>query len=295
LTRNYLAHLTGINALRPVQQPYEPPSASNLDKWKLAMDWTQLETLEIAEANPRFLDKMAGELPALKSLKLGKGWVDDGRELANKTIHFLEESPPLSMLSLHGYTYSVNWTGVLRRFGATLKALEIREWESSDPSWPRPVLSSTQLEQINGICPLLEDLSLDVDRSGAFPNEILDTLAKFENVQKLQLWFDLGIDQHQHESFYYEPIGSRNTDDNAYRQPLMNLTSAHSLFAHFRAQKKGTELQQLILYVGDWGRDYGGGMRFQGWGEGLEEKYQCSVLNGDGQRKSEGEAWCTIE
>lgn len=49
------------------------------------MDWTKLETLEIADANPSFLDKLTGQLPALKSLKLGKGWTKDEKELGNRT------------------------------------------------------------------------------------------------------------------------------------------------------------------------------------------------------------------
>ena len=46
------------------------------------------------------------------------------------------------------------------------------------------------------------------------------------------------------------------------------------------------------MYVGDWGRAYGGGLRMPVWGGGLGEKYTCSVLGCDGQRRPEGEAWC---
>lgn len=294
-TRDYLADLTGISGLRPSQQPLEPPSASNLDKWKLAMDWTQLENLEIADINPRFLEKMTGDIPALKTLKLRKRWADTGEELAKKTTYFLERSPPLSMLSLHGYTGLVNWKSLLPRFSNSLKALEIREWESSDPSRPRPVLSYTQLEQIKEICPFLEEISLDINRNGTWPHQILGSLAKFENVQKLELWFELGVDLHQHESFYYEPSNTRNTSDEAYRQPLISKTAALDLFRQLRSQKHGRELQELVLYVGDWGRDYGGGMRFQGWGEGLEAKFTCSILHDGGQRNAEGVIWCGEE
>ncbi len=98
------------------------------------MDSTKLETLEIADANPRFLDKMTGQLPALKSLKLGKGWTSDEKELGKRTVQFLEEAPSLSRLSLHGYTGALNWTHILPRFGDSLEALELRGWESSGPS-----------------------------------------------------------------------------------------------------------------------------------------------------------------
>ena len=153
-----------------------------------------------------------------------------------------------------------------------------------------------QLQRIKADCPLLEDLSVRVNRNGTWPYDVLNTLATFENVRTLQLWLELGVDQHQGEEPYYELSSYGTTGDDAYRQPGVNSSSALGLFHHLRAQKGGVELLQLVLYVGDYGRDYGGGgLRFPSWGEGLEDKCVCDVQNNEGERKLEGEAWCGLE
>ena len=291
-TWEYLADMTGVNALRPYEQPIESPSASNLDQWRLAMDWTQLQTLEIADTNPRFLRKMTGQMPVLQSLKLGIGWTEGWCDIANQTSRFLAASPPLSSLSLHGYAGLMNWTEILPRHGSALKSLQVHEWESSDPASPRPVLSIPQLQRINNDCPLLEGLSVGINRNGNWPYEVLDTLATFKNLRKLHLWFELGIDQHQGRDHYHTPRDYTRLGEDSYRQPRVNPASASTLFSRLRAQKTGVELQELIMYVGDWGRSYGGGLRMPVWGEGLGEKHTCSVLGSDGQRRPEGEAWC---
>ena len=287
--RNYLADISGVNTLRPYERPIEPPSASNLDQWRLAMDWKQLETLEVADVNLRFLQKIIGQLPSLKSLKFGIGWTNEWCQIANQTSLFLKESPPLTALSLHGYTTLMNWTDILPRHGNTLKKLEIHDWESA---YHRPVLSVPQLQRIKSDCLLLEHFSIRVDRNGTWPYEVLDTLASFENLKKLELWLDLGVDLHQDEG----PIMYRSMNDDSFsRQSRVNSSSALNLFNHLRTQKKALELQEMILYVGDWGRDYGGGMGMKGWGEGLEEKFRCSVLDSDDHRKPEGDTWCWEE
>ena len=102
-TWEYLADMTGVNALRPYEQPIESHSASNLDQWRLAMDWTQLQTLEIADTDPRFLRKMTGQMPVLQSLKLSMGWTEGWCDIANQTSRLLAALPSLSSLSLHGY------------------------------------------------------------------------------------------------------------------------------------------------------------------------------------------------
>ena len=180
----------------------------------------------------------------------------------------------------------LNWTDILLQHGRGLVRLEVQEWESDDPADPRPVLSSSQLGQINGLCPMLKDISIDVNRNGAWPYHVLDTIASFENVQRLALWFEAGIDQHQHESRFHKS----RTD--SYRQPLVNTSAALSLFRYLRERKAGQELRHLTLYVGDWGREYGKMMKFQGWGEGREERYECNVVDRHGTGFLEERMWC---
>lgn len=72
------------------------------------MDWSELESLKIVDTNPGFLRKMMGRLPNLTSLKLGADWTNEQYEIVNQTLLFLKASPPLSSLSLHSYTTSIN-------------------------------------------------------------------------------------------------------------------------------------------------------------------------------------------
>ncbi len=194
----------------------ERPSASNLDQWRSAIDWSQLESLKVADNNPRFLQKMMDRLPSLTSLKLGGDGTNERHETVNQTLRFLKALPPLSSLSLHGYNPSINWTDLLPRHGDTLRALEIHEWESLNALEPTPALSLSQLQRIKDDCPLLEDLSVRLIRNGAWPYDVLDTLATFESLQKLQLWLGLGMDKHEGEQFYYEPISHRKTAEDDY-------------------------------------------------------------------------------
>lgn len=143
------------------------------------------------------------------------------------------------------------------------------------------MLTLTQLQSINTYCPSLTSLSIDMNRDGQWPYATLDTLASFKNLQTLSLNLELGIDQHTDELLYYVPRYARNIKENDFRQPIINATSSVGLFKYLRQLKEGVELKNLTLTVGDWGRDFGGGMRMSGWGEGLEEKWECFVVDGE--------------
>ena len=72
----------------------------------------------------------------------------------------------------------------------------------------------------------------------------------------------------------------------------MDISSSLDLFRRLRLLKQGVELQQLKLYVGNVGIDYGHMLRSPGWGENLAEVYDCNVLDESGKRKEAGSAWC---
>ena len=57
----------------------------------------------------------------------------------------------------------------------------------------------------------------------------------------------------------------RKIADTGYRQPIFNITSGTELFKGLRREKKGKELAKMTVTVGDWGRDFGGGLRITGW------------------------------
>lgn len=62
---------TGIKTLWPALEISGGDNwGANLEKWKAAMDWTELCDLDLEQVDAIFLQSMRGQLPALKSLRL---------------------------------------------------------------------------------------------------------------------------------------------------------------------------------------------------------------------------------
>ncbi len=267
---------------------------ANLEKWKAAMDWTELRDLDLEQVDAIFLQSMRGQLPALKSLRLGS--LRSRTCLADNITDFVTQLNPLSRLSLRGHTYRMNLSEILDCHGASLNTLEIHEWEGSHLL--RPSLSCHDIDQFREKCPSLSKLGLDINRDGAWPFELLDPLAANRNLSSLELSFELGMNMHDEsgmnmhdESGFYEyPRGLNKSRD--FRKPLVNTSSSLFLFKRLRSLKQGVELQKLTLTVGDAGREYSHMMRASAWGETLAEVYECNVLDDKGDRKGDREAWC---
>lgn len=297
--RNYLADVSGIASIRRIGRLEEDDPASiptNLDLWRGAMDWTMLQCLEILEPSLLFVQDMAGQLPGLKSLKLGPTYIRCKKDLvASATTEFVMKSPRLEKLSLHGYTDLLDWDQIMGRHGATLQELTIREFESNDRFNPRPTFSASKIQDLKASCPNLTQLGLDINRNGTWPYPILDTLVTFPKIRALDLFFEIGEDLHTNDehTYYWHP--PEEVDDSAIRLPRVSSSSALHLFRHLRSRKTGVELERLAVHVGDWGRDYGTGAWFQGWGRGRQDRFVCDVKDEKGDRKLEGEAWCTYE
>ena len=291
--RRFAANWLGLEALRPtLRLDRGRLPGANLEKWKAAMDWAEIKDLDLEDVESLFLESMRGELPGLESLRLGPLQWESCQSDRNVT-YFLSQLNPLTRLSLHGYTDRVNWTQILDRHGSTLNTLEVREWESSYGWEQRPTLDQQQLQQISQMCPSLSKLGLDINRNGTWPFEILDSLAANERLDTLELFFELGMDQHQDDN--YKMYGRPENRKADYRQPDLNRSSSLELFKRLRGLKKGVELQRMTLHMGDIDRDYGHMMRFPMWGEHLSETYECDVLDSKGQRKWGEMVWCTGE
>jgi hypothetical protein len=109
--RYHLAEEYGYEWLRPTRlpdvgkPPFEVVNRANLDLWKKAMDWSQVETLKLTNVGlGTFMEPLSGELPHLKRLKLVPQWWlsdDDRLTLAHKITSFLHTLPALESLSLH--------------------------------------------------------------------------------------------------------------------------------------------------------------------------------------------------
>ncbi|MCJ1465492.1 hypothetical protein MMC07_004110 [Pseudocyphellaria aurata] len=298
--RNFVADVTGMDSILQIGRIEERDPASiptNLDLWRGAMDWTKLQYLEIIHPPLLFVEDMAGQLPSLKSLKLGPVYIECGKDLvADTTTEFIMKSPKLEKLSLHGYTALLDWNKITFRHGETLQELTITQYESCDPFNPRPTFSASKIQDLKASCPNLAKLGLDINRNCTWPYPILDALATFPKLRALDLFFELGEDLHidEEHSRYWDPF--EEEDNSAFRLPRVSTSSALHLFRHLRSRKAGVELERLAVHAGDWGRNrYSSGMRTRGWGDRRRERFLCDVMDEKGDRKLEGEAWCTSE
>lgn len=291
--QKHIAQTTGLWILLPKDPlEIEPPPPSNLDMWKVAMDWTKVEQLDIKRVSQPFIEGMTGQLPSLQSLSLGMGWAAEQDQIIDRTSRFLAETPSLSMLSLYGYTDLLNWTEVLSKHGNSLKNLSIHTWESNGPSRPRPTFSLSQIRQVNELCPYLEDLTLDINRNRTWPTDILDSLAHFQQVRKLGLWIEVGMNEQLYDDDW-DDLPSDGRDRTVdFRLPRLNASSALTLFKRLRSQKQGVQLQKVTLYLDDWDDFHFGSGWLYGGGYNSPQEFECSALNERGQQKPEGMAWC---
>ncbi|KAI4094907.1 MAG: hypothetical protein LQ344_001952 [Seirophora lacunosa] len=287
--RNHLAdEYDGWEWFRPerLQLNWESIKGSNLRMWRDAMDWSQLEELELRDLDlSTFFKEMSDQVHNLKHLSLQPRWSrSEGPEvsLVNSTETFVQGQEHLERLSLQGYTsYFDALRRMLERHGPSLRALQLREWESTDIINPRAVLSSAQLLEVKRLCPQLERLSIDLNRNGTWPTEIFNALSMFEGVQHLEMNLELGSDRHVSEdNMGWESRAQRNISAEEFRQPSVNAEAATWLLRTLKQHKKGAPLQNLTITIGDWGKDTGGaGYYFLPWETGLEEKWECQVHN----------------
>ena len=284
----------------PASQTVYIPGA-NLDAWKQAMDWTALQRLQLVNVDNIFFWKMKGHLPSVKHL-----WLRDnyGRnDVSTYMTDFINSLNSLTNISAVGYTGSVDWSQVLERHGPTLERLEIGEWNAAKIEDARPTFSFAQLEEISHACPRLSELSVNVKMDTEIPEEILDALASFKNVSKLTIrlrsnqQMPLTEGSEQDDLFRENGINyeSLMTEADHGKETFISPLTILKIFQDLRLKKQGVELQQLEAHVGNHETRWISRTAHLGWVEGynsLPSKHVCSVINEEGNRKLEGEAWC---
>ena len=243
---------------------------------------------------------MKGNLPALKNLT-----VSDNHGRSNVTDYmtdFMTALNPLTNLSTHGYTGSIDWSRVLKHHGSTLNRLEIKEWNAQNTKDARPTLSIAQLEEISRQCPGLSELSVNIKMDAKIPHESLDALAVNQNLTKLtirlrdnQLRRDLGTEYRLFESS--DGLDPLNEEEEAEEElPFISSQTVLQIFQYLRIRKQGGELPQLEVHVGNYDLRYRGS--HLSWVDSynpVNSKHVCSVFDDEGNRKVEGEAWCHCE
>jgi hypothetical protein len=255
---------------------------SNLELWLEAMDWTKLESLALLSPIEEHFVELA--TPHLKSLKSLEVYGD-----ASRLIYSLPEEVGLEYLSVNEWTSEMQGA-LLDRHGQTLKTLKAFSVESG---WERNKVSLTpsQLQAIATRAPNVEHLSMNLDRNGSWPWEVVEALAIMPSMVSTDIWLELAADcirTVQPMRRVPEPC----RDGNEFRHPRLNAASATEIFTFLRDRKAGTELQRVTFHSGDWSRTWDGALYVMPWIEERMGQIECDVYSKDGGRKKVGEEVC---
>ena len=282
----------------PPSQPLYYPGA-NLGKWKEAMDWTALQNLTLSGVDNIFFWKMAGQLPALENLVIDLNYGQSN--VTDYMTDFITSLNPLASLSTHGYHYSIDWSRALEHHGRSLKNLKIREvqYKLSKYAINSPL---PRLEEIRRRCPSLIELGVNIEMKNQIPYETLYELAMNPHLTRLEI--RLRGNSAVLDSCRYDdgPSAEQNHEvqdqdrHEAISPPQLSFIGPEAvleMFHYLRAHKQGRELATLDIYIGNYdlpdGRPYSDRIDLY---DTDRSKHTCSLLNEQGIRKHEGEAWC---
>ena len=152
-----------------------PLSAANVDYWMTAMDWSQLQNLELrATREPTYflnatLDS-AGGLPGLQTIRIelphfySYDTKADEEAFRSTLLRFLSAPRPngLSAVDMEG-EYHPYLRMLLEKQGATLRGLHLHSPERYDEP-QREMLSVQELRAIGLQAPNLEEIAVDINK-----------------------------------------------------------------------------------------------------------------------------------
>ncbi|MCJ1380635.1 hypothetical protein MMC17_003743 [Xylographa soralifera] len=287
-------------------------TSSSVDAWKAAMNWSLLKRLDLDRPPNSFLEAFRGELYSLDSLVLRPRWgfwgdedtfcaFDEAAEqLRENYTTFIATLSPLRELSISGMGKLLNITPILEAHGPSLQSLRIHEFErdctneASNATLIRPFLDIAQIEEINAAAPKLESLSLDVYRSAnRWPITIFKALTAFPNLSNLTIYFDLedAWRKRRTKGWYLrdeDSIWDKYCTVHELMQPILNQTAAQTIFHDLSTDKLGVKLQNLTMYIGNFERREGGGLRYPAHDEyNTPMRYECWVED-DGLERCTG-------
>lgn len=285
----------------PPSQPLYFPGA-NLGKWKEAMDWTALQNLTLFGIDNIFFWKMAGQLPALENLIIDLNY---GRSnVTDYMTDFITSLNPLTSLSTQGYQYSIDWSRALEHHGRSLKSLKIQEvqYKLSKYTVNSPL---PRLEEIRRRCPSLIELSVNIEMKNQIPYEALYELAMNPHLTKLAIRLrgnSAVVDSCRYDDGLSAGEGHEVQDQDRYeatsppQSSFIGPEAVLEMLHYLRTHKQGDKLATLDIYIGNY--DLSDFRHYSDWIDLYDtdrSKHTCSLLNEQGIRKLEGEAWCQCE
>lgn len=177
-------------------------SEQMLQNWGRTVNLTLLENIKCSRGAPdkSFFQAAPTLLPNLSHLSVNfqayHSYATD--QIADAAQTYLITCAPLKAISLWSWNDYVPLNVILRH-GTKLTSLELHERETTEPEPRRRTLSSVEIKEIRDSCPHLRNLTLDIDRETSDgKDETINPpkyaeLASFPNLDRIQLYFDLGI------------------------------------------------------------------------------------------------------
>jgi hypothetical protein len=160
-----------------------PGEGREMDYWINEFDWSHLTHLE--DASNRFAHKLVRNLTTLKHIRFIWSQGPADREFFASVPSALE-SICIATLDSIGIDGLVQHAGSLRKLQLHQKPRQMDQWREG-------ITSNHDLILICEKLPQLQELGIDVKRNeNEWPDKTLDILARFPNLQKLELWFELG-------------------------------------------------------------------------------------------------------
>lgn len=204
-----------------------PNPGTEIDYWAGVFDWSRLRRLRVSSSYDAL--KLMPKLTALREVAFASTWDREG------STRFYQEVPAVLESIKVPAVASITLDGIVRHSDA-LRRLEVHQNEDSQGAWRAEAITVEQLRNIKDECPHVEELAIDLARQeGDWPWQALNVLAVFPRLRKLELWFELGLDNRE-----------------APLKPHVTFSATAMLFGYLRKQspKQPAPLQRLEVHSG---------------------------------------------
>jgi hypothetical protein len=275
-------------------------SRQTLDQWGRFLDFSKLDSLKCSRGfvpDKSYFELAPGLLSSLKHVSLNFTYNNDP-EIAAAAENYLATCPPLETISLWSWMNVIALSTIMKH-GNTLKTLQLHERESANLDVPRGLLTAADVADIRRSCPLLKDLTMDIDREAEEWKEEVGNRAIYSELglfgpqlDKIQLYFSLGIaaqiagqtwrsgpsssalqdarflSDSESESDQEGPQAKRSKQDpglSAREKALLPMPSPRAISDHVRSiwttifGRRRTGERALDVKIGEWERKMGTG------------------------------------
>ena len=245
-----------------------------LETFEDVIDLSKLEQLDVDYLHDLIFFRNDGPLEKCKTLKelsvVFPDFVYTGADERRDYLrNFLSFCKPLEHLSLTNRRGWIPLPTILENNGRALRSLVLHEIESPNVDEKRDILSPSQITEIGQLCPLLEDLTIDIDHasSAKFKEEVFHELGQFPLLSILRIYLDLGIANEaartpwvflDEEEARAEAASHCTNPLNSYKEYRL-LETIWSVMKREKSESGAAPLKELHVKVGEWERERGGG------------------------------------